>query len=570
MSSLLSRCAARLRASGFAMRPALRLTALGAAGFLLLPLATRANDPGSDLPLRVLIVGGGPDLANNQVAIESNVRYVGKLLPAGTTRTTLFSDGDPNHATVLYDDDTHEMPVGERILSLLSPYPADDASSHYRKPNLGVSLDGASRLPDVSKAFGQIAQEESADPGAHRLLLYFTGHGSPGRRDYENNVYDLWDESRNPALRDTTNLSVRELAKQIARVPNDVPITVVMVQCFSGAFGNLLFEGGDPRGDMIKRDLCGFYATVNDRVAAGCTSAINEAEYRDFTSFFFAALTGRDRVGRRVTGADFRSDGRIGGDEAFCYALIHDDSIDVPVCTSDVFLRRYAPLDNREVFQTPYASVRSWASLPQRAALDALSDRLRLGGNNRLTTAYSMLAALNNPRRRPSGDARDARERLKSIQNDGKASLLRQFPDLKLSNSAARREARQDAIAQLTREARQGKWKDLLDADDTLDKAEQNAEKQEVADSQVIRLVRLAKSVVLAHHLRESSEAGLKARFARLLDAEARPILPPAGDVIPRETAEVKAKATAATRSHAASQQDCGCSKTPASAPIGL
>src|ERR1043166_1338504 len=50
--------------------------------FLLSALATRANDPEAAEPLRVLIVGGGPDLANNQVAIESNVRYVGRLLPA--------------------------------------------------------------------------------------------------------------------------------------------------------------------------------------------------------------------------------------------------------------------------------------------------------------------------------------------------------------------------------------------------------------------------------------------------------------------------------------------------------
>src|SRR5262245_54512688 len=77
------------------------LLAVGGIGSILLlsTMATKANDARIAEPLRVLIVGGGPDLLNNQVAIESNVRYVGKLLPRNCTRTTLFADGDPNHAT---------------------------------------------------------------------------------------------------------------------------------------------------------------------------------------------------------------------------------------------------------------------------------------------------------------------------------------------------------------------------------------------------------------------------------------------------------------------------------------
>ncbi len=509
--------------------------ALAALGLCLLPLATRAGQQGGEFPLRVLIVGGGPDLANNQIAIESNVRYVTKLLPPDARRTTLFADGDPNHATVLYDDDTsHETP-GERVLRLVSPYAADETGGRYRRPNLGARPEGASRLPDISRAFAQIAQEESTNASPRRVLLYFTGHGSPGRGSYDNNVYDLWDEGHDGASRDAA-LSVRELGRQIARLPNDTPVTLVMVQCYSGAFGNLIFENGDPRADLVKRDLCGFYATVPNRVAAGCTSALNEADYRDFTSFFFAAATGRDRVGRAVTGADYRQDGRIGGDEAFCYALIHDDSIDVPVCTSDVFLRRYVPGEDRDLFQTSYANARAWATLPQRAALDALSDRLRLGGNNRLASAYAQFRAIGDRPVRANAARRNALAHFQALQNDGRSRVVRQFPDLKLSNASLRRDARRNAIAQLGREAAQGQWKDLLEADDAVDQAEQSAEKLEVADSLTIRYVRLAKSVILAHRLRESSEAGLKARFARLTDAEARPVLPVV-DSAPKETA---------------------------------
>ncbi len=538
--SFASRCANKKK-RGFTTgvaRTGRREIALAALGMCLMPLATRAGQAGGELPLRVLIVGGGPDLANNQVAIESNVRYVTKLLPPDAKRTTLFADGDPAHATVLYDDDTSHETAGERVLRLVSPYAADETGGRYRRPNLGARPEGASRLNDISRAFAQIAQEESTNASPRRVLLYFTGHGSPGRGSFDNNVYDLWDEGHDGGGRDAA-LSVRELGRQIARLPNDTPVTLVMVQCYSGAFGNLIFENGDPRADLVKRDLCGFYATVPNRVAAGCTSALNEAEYRDFTSFFFAAAAGRDRVGRAVTGADYRQDGRIGGDEAFCYALIHDDSIDVPVCTSDVFLRRFVPGEDRDLFQTAYPSARAWASTPQKAALDALSERLRLGGNNRLGSAYAQFRAIGDRPARANAARRNALAHFQALQNDGRSRLLRQFPDLKLSSASLRRDARQNAIAQLTREAAQGQWKDLLDADDAVDQAEQSAEKQEVADSLTIRYVRLAKSVILAHRLRESSEAGLKARYARLVEAESRPILP-AADPASKETAANK------------------------------
>ena len=41
-------------------------------------------------------------------------------------------------------------------------------------------------------------------------------------------------------------------------------------------------------------------------------------------------------------------------------------------------------------------------------------------------------------------------------------------------------------------------------------------------DAQIIRFVRLAKSVVLAHDLQVSGAAPLKARYAALIAAEAR------------------------------------------------
>jgi hypothetical protein len=494
---------------------------------LLLPLFTHADDPArtavNSQPLRVLMVGGGPDLENNQVAIESNVRYVGKLLPPDTVRTTLFADGDINHATVLYEDDPAKLSVGERLLNLILYGQESDNSSptHYRKPNLGGKLDGASNKDQVARAFSLLDQEYAEDTSDHPLLLYFTGHGSPDGVNGENNHYDLWGENE--------RLSVRELARHIAHLPSAVPVTVVMVQCFSGSFGNLLFEHGDPNGELVSRDIAGFYATVKDRVAAGCTSAVDEAEYHDFTSYFFAALTGQDRVGRRVTGADYNGDGRIGMDEAFCYTLIHDESIDVPVCTSDVFLRRFVPLEDTRTFRTPYARILEWASPAQRAALEALSNRLHMSGEDRPLVAYQKMfdsLGANHKRDWRQQDQR-ALNRFNNLTKEARDILTREYPALKMSPSPQLSAARKAAIVQLSREAKEGKWDDLMDATETLAKSDQQNEAQEIADSHLIRFVRLAKSVVLAHQLRQTGLAELKSRFERLLASEARTLLPP-------------------------------------------
>ncbi len=384
---------------------------------LLLPLVLvrmpkTGAKPIAPLPLRALIVGGGPERSYNQVAIESNVRYVRHLLPGGARVRTLFADGNPRSRIVLYSD-----PQGH---------------DRYRATVL-QHVDGASRPASFERTFQGLAQA-----GSGPMLLYFTGHGSPGATSYDNNDYDLWGSQ---------GLSVKQLAADLRTLPAHTPVTVVMVQCFSGAFGSLLFQNGDPQGPPINLDLCGFFASVPNREAAGCTSEVNEADYHDFTSYFFAALSGTSRLGKAVGGADFNHDGQVGMNEAFAYALIHDVSIDTPVCTSDVFLRRYVGgAADSAVLQASYADTQSWASPAQRAALDALSQQLNLEGPRRLLVAYAQF-------------------RLRIAHKDTEA--------------------------------------------------------QEEQTARVVRFVRLAKSVILAHQLQESGAPAIQARYAALLAAEA-------------------------------------------------
>lgn len=361
--------------------------------------------------LHALIVGGGPDKTHNQVAIESNVRYVDRLLPHSTPRHILFADGDPSAEDVQYQDSSNVI--------------------HYRAPNL-PRLDGPAILANVQQEISTLAQDVQSRP-RDPVLLYFTGHGSPGRPGYENNRYDLWSGQ---------SIDVKTLATAVDAFPAQTPLTLVMVECFSGAFANLLFDQGDPANSLSAHHICGFFASVPQRMAAGCTPEVNEANYRDFTSYFFAALTGIDRLGKPVTGADYNRDGHVGMDEAYAYALIHDDSIDTPICTSDVFLRHYVTTPDEEVFGTEFSLVDRWATPSQRAVLRELCASTDLTGAYRLAVAF---------------------EKFKTISG--------------------------------------------------------NTER--LGDVRLLRLIRMAKSVVLGHTLMESRDEDTKARYVELEREEA-------------------------------------------------
>src|SRR5437016_13831111 len=104
---------------------------------LLLAGALLASPARSAAPrLRTLIVGGGPEARHNQVAIERNVYYVSHLLPAGTPRWVLFTNGDPSARTVLYEEARPAQATGERLFALL--FCRDDEASptmqRYRAP----------------------------------------------------------------------------------------------------------------------------------------------------------------------------------------------------------------------------------------------------------------------------------------------------------------------------------------------------------------------------------------------------------------------------------------------------
>ncbi len=491
-------------------------------------LPGRAQTPTDDRPpLVALTVGGGPSPRMNQVAIESNVRYVHGLLPPGTRETILFADGKTDTETVVYLDPPVMPAPAERAFRFLSGEPLTVQAERRRAPRLPL-VSGPARKKAVEDALAGALRSPASAP----ILLYFTGHGSPPRSgDFDNNRFDLWDGEV---------LSVREAAPLIAPLlAKNRPVVLVMVQCYSGAFGNLLFENGDPKGELLANaDLCGFFATVKERPAAGCTPEVNEAEYRDFTSSFFAALSGRDRLGRAVPTeqADFDKNGRVGMNEAFAYAQINEPSIDIPVATSDVFLRRFVEMSDRDLLATPFREIRSSATPAQRAVLDALSTSLGLTTEDRFRLAHTTMGARLDREQDEErgaavgGDPQRAGRlyQIGALRKRERDALGERFPDLKTArpSSPAWRAARKEAVAHLETLAPE-RLAALNAAADDLVRDGEDRLASEVTTARWARFVRVAKSVVLARRLRASGKPALIARYDRLLAGEARNPLRP-------------------------------------------
>ena len=478
---------------------------------LLSALSIAAPAHETNAPLAVLTVGGGPSKSYNQVAIESNVRYVDSLLPKSASKRILFADGNPNAINVRYTEPVDNLSSAEVAFRLMFEPDRAGGDDKYRPPRLRA-IDGPALKPAIDAEFGRLRSAPAGTP----YLLYFTGHG---QRDdggnLDNNAFNLWNNG---------TFSVRELTNQLQKLPADRPVVLVMVQCFGGAFGNVLFENGDPNsGVLSERPLCGFFATTRERVAAGCTPEVNEANYHDFTSYFFAALTGRDRLGKPVKATDFDGDGIIEMDEAFAYAESAETSIDVPVCTSDVFLRRFVRVDDDAIAATPFSQVRTWASLAQRSVLDRLSLDLSVSGENRLQTALAKVRADveasqggGHSAHENGGNGTAQAEARRALRRE-RMRLTEQFPALRSSTRSGgtiSAEARKEAVAYLG--VHSAEAEKILSLSRAAEDGYEAEYAEELRGARWLRLIRVAKTVVLEHQLREKGDKGLLARFVRL------------------------------------------------------
>jgi hypothetical protein len=356
---------------------------------------------------RLLTIGGGYSPSGNQVSLEKNVQFYQRVLPrlglAKCPHHLLFADGnDPAPDLQVHDP---KDAADDTIHDLAAILGSDDGiDERYRSHQLD-GVQGAASIANLDAWFTAQTMWKNDE----RLLFYYTGHGGGGdRKTPRNTNLRLWDGEV---------FSVTDLVTRLDRLPANLPVIMVMVQCHSGGFADVIFAKGNADGELARQPRCGFFSTVPERVAAGCTSDIDEEDYQEYSTYFWAALSGETRQGRAITRPDYDHDGKISLVEAHAYVSITSPTIDIPIKTSDVFLRRFSRLDDdssdaRNLDQ-PYSQLAQAADPVTRAVLDGLSQALGLTGEERVANAHVRERTLAQERReldKRLGEARKDRD----------------------------------------------------------------------------------------------------------------------------------------------------------------
>ena len=363
-----------------------------------------------------LLVGGGPKPSASESQIEFNVTWVQqslRQLAPGAPVRTWFADGNGPAPTSVRQASRGEEP-DPPFDALASAYgESTENRLRYRRhsvPDVLGTTERDSLLPELRRYL------RSLSPGDQAMLVY-NGHGT-WERDRAENSLRLWDESR---------LSVRDFQSLLEVVDTVVPVRFVLTQCYSGAFARAITPDVGTGLELVPGARCGFFAESSERQSEGCSASLGLGDYRDYTTYFFAGLTGRDRLGREVPRAvDRDTDGRLTPFDAHLHVLAEGYNGDLPRSTSEDWLERWQGWAARwaatgvvpdNVYGRLAREIARGAGLPE--------DGSALGGA--LTAAYDSLTSANTAtlRERDAVAAAVTRER-----EELQARLERRWPQL--------------------------------------------------------------------------------------------------------------------------------------------
>lgn len=363
----------------------------------------------------VLTIGGGYAPEGNQASLEANVLFFQRLLAtkhsqSAFTHRIQFADGfDPgSDLQILLKRDTNQPTAIAMLQEIFAPpgppgvIPGSQqvAYRNHRVP----SISGSNRINDIRTAMDVLqGQVRSGD----RLLVYVTAHGGSAKKggdDHETSI-TCWGNR---------DLNMSELSQWLDKLPKDVPVVLVMAQCYCGGFAHSLFKEGQPDSGLPANVRTGFFAQRHDLPAAGCRPDVENDE--EYSSYFWGAMLGQMRSGKQVVDADIDKSGKISLAEAHAYAVVASETIDIPLSGSDALLRRASripqydledsetqPLDAVEEFDLAVAksmmtmsgSLKSFverASAIDRSILTGLCSKLQLELEADVTTVFDEYA----------------------------------------------------------------------------------------------------------------------------------------------------------------------------------
>lgn len=295
---------------------------------LLLGAACVALPPGSAYSSDAVLIGGGYDVHGSQGQIELNVKWVQAVLNArGLSVTTYFTDGNATGPDVHYQLSPGDIDSAfEPLARVFGDWVMENR--RYREHDI-TNVSGSTRRSELEPALRDIIAG-SADKD---LLLVYNGHGSQSPTSPDQVTLDLWDN---------TSVTANELHEWLK--PRSAASRFVFTQCYSGGFHRLAYE--NPAAGLALSDVprCGFTAESAYRLAEGCSASIDTDDYRDYTTYFFAALSGFERNGEIIShNPDIDEDGITSLREAHLFTLKEAFSTDLSRSTSEDYLTQWQP-----------------------------------------------------------------------------------------------------------------------------------------------------------------------------------------------------------------------------------
>lgn len=299
-------------------------------GFLFLPASVAHTD-------QAILIGGGYNINGSQGQIELNVKWVQDVLKqANLPVTTFFTDGDDPAPDVHYqirNTDNEDASAINELAVQLEPVArlfGDQRLNNQRYRNHTVeNVKGSTKADLLTESLEEIISSSPDDP----TLIIYNGHGKQSQSTVDKVTLELWNE---------TQLTANELHAILDK--SNAQSRFVFTQCYSGGFHRLAYANPESGLELSSPTRCGFTAESAYRLAEGCSAGINTDDYRDYTTYFFAALNGYDRQGEILgENTDPNNDGVISMREAHFYTLENAHSTDMSRSTSEDFLNKWQP-----------------------------------------------------------------------------------------------------------------------------------------------------------------------------------------------------------------------------------
>jgi hypothetical protein len=459
----------------------------------------------------VVIIGGGPNLYESQASIELNTQWLTDVLIRKDPEQqfhVFFTDGKRDGVDVRGWRPVEESKGALQPLARVFDWHVENGYFYYRSS--GASEPKSADAEEVLMGLRKIIPTLKV---GDELLLIYQGHGGYNASDTRKNSLRLWNNS---------SLTVDQLAAELDQLPKGVPIRFLFPQCFSGAFARLIYKDMAYENGLAAGPRCGFLAQDAHFESEGCTSSVNTDDYRDYTSYFFSALDGKNRNGQALAqNPDSNDDGIVTLREAHLYTLANAVSVDFSRSTIEDYLERWQPwylswLPAPSTMDNDYARVAD--ELQERMSLQETGSAL----NREIATR---IAKLNTTHQDLQTQRRVLVSEIDNYQARIRSALARFWPAIRTPYTAQYREillneldAVQDFILQ------HADYGNLVDAQERLSQVNEqmlNVERQIVQLRKIRRMQRLARLYAQFQRLANARE---KADFETLVRCEDRPL----------------------------------------------